>query len=260
MTGDGRDESVTFSLRELMKLEDDRIARERASQEARRLSEQAAKLEAERRVEEARAAKEKADAEERERARLREVEDVARREAMSRAAVEQTRIEVEARTRAEEAERERMHERELARLRAEQTPKVAIGPIVGSGFAGLALALVAAVGLYAGSLKPASDRQLAERDRAVVESTERASDLSRRADELGRVKEGLEAQLRDANREIASLKERPVKAPDSRGGIRGNGPALGGRGTRDTHGTGVKEGTAEPCLKGDPMCPNVGRP
>lgn len=260
MTGDGRDESVTFSLRELMQLEDDRIARERASQEARRSSEQAAKLEAERRAEDARIAKEKADADERERARLREVEEVARREAMSRAAVEQARIEVEARTRAEEAERERMHERELARLRIEHTPRMAVGPIVGSGVAGLALALVASVGLYAGSLKPASDRQLAERDRAVVESSERSSELSRRVDELGRVKESLEAQLRDANREIASLKDRAVKAPDGRAGGRANGPAASGRGTRDTHRSGAKEGTAEPCPKGDPMCSDLGRP
>ena len=113
MTGspERRDESVTFSLKELMKLEDERICQERQAREARELAVKSAREDAERREREELAAKDRAAEEERERARFREMEEEARREAMQRAAIEQARITVEARTRAEESDRE------VARLR-----------------------------------------------------------------------------------------------------------------------------------------------
>src|SRR5262245_46952258 len=102
----GKEESVTFSLKELAKLEDERIDQENRMREAREKAAVAAREDATRKEREELEARERAAADERERARFREMEEEAKREAMSRAAVEQARITVEARTRSEEAERE----------------------------------------------------------------------------------------------------------------------------------------------------------
>src|SRR5687767_6964858 len=114
MNGGVRSEgSVQFSLTELMKLEDERIAAEEAASLERQ-------KEAERRAKTALAeAEKKRVAEEEERARrLREEE--ARREAIKLAAIEQARLEVEANARALEREREHRRELELAAQRASE--------------------------------------------------------------------------------------------------------------------------------------------
>lgn len=220
MTGgpERRDESVQFSLKELMKLEDERIGEEKKARDAREAAETRAKEEAAKREREALAAREKAEADERERARLRMVEEEARREAMSRAAVEQARIAVEARTRAEESDRERRHEIELVRVRAESQKKAPIGGFVGSALAGAGLVLLGALVVHFASVKPANDRKLAELTQSAAVADARADQLSRQlnkqADDLASMKRELDA----AKAQLATAPTPPPKTATPIGG------------------------------------------
>src|SRR5690242_7876368 len=89
-----REESVKFSLKELMKLEDERLAeqaRERAARERAAVAEQQ-NAERRRRAEAEAAARASAEAKERE--QHAKLDDLARREAMQKAIVEQSRLAV----------------------------------------------------------------------------------------------------------------------------------------------------------------------
>lgn len=185
MTGgtERRDESVSFSLKELMKLEDERIDQEKTSREARERSAKLASDEAERRAKADLAARARAEADERERTRRIEREEEARLEAMQRATVEQARITVEARTRAEESERERSHERELQRMRLEGQKKPEIGALIGSGLAGTAFALAGFMVFFFAAAKPASDHRIAELDGHLSAAEDRGRALDRRLDD-----------------------------------------------------------------------------
>lgn len=192
-----RDESVQFSLKELMKLEDERIGEEKKARDEREAAEARAREETARKEREALAAREREEADARERQRREMVEEEARREAMSRAAVEQARIGVEARARAEESERERRHEIELVRVRAESQKKPAIGGFIGSGLAGAGVVLLAALLVHFGMVKPESARRVAELEQGVAVAETRADQLSRQsakqADELAAMKRELDA-------------------------------------------------------------------
>ena len=224
MTGgpERRDESVSFSLKELMKLEDERIDQEKKSREAQARSAKEARDAAERKVRAELEAREQADAAERERVRRADREEEARLEAIQRAAVEQTRITVEARTRAEESERERSHERELHRLRIEGQKKPGLGALVGSGLAGVAIALAAFLLFFFGAAKPAADRRIAELDTSSAAAQSRASTLERRVDEQSAQIAALTKQLETARAQPAIAPE-PPKATGPRGGT-GVGP------------------------------------
>jgi hypothetical protein len=254
MTGgpERRDESVNFSLKELMKLEDDRIRQERETREAREQAEVAARRDAEERERAELEARERATAEERERSRFREMEEEARREAMQRATVEQARITVEARTRAEEAERERRHELELQRMRAETVKKPGPGGFVASGLAGAAICLAMCLVLYFGVSRPASDRRIAELDRAVASAEGRADELGRRVDDQkGRIAQ-LEKTTGDLQAELATARKPPpvvVKAP--------TGPTTGKTPRDAGHSKGgLNDGP--PCNDHDPLCGHIG--
>ncbi len=212
MTGgsERRDESVSFSLKELMKLEDERIDQEKQSREARERSAKLAREEAEQREKAALAAREKAEADERERVRLREREEEARLEAMQRATIEQTRITVEARTRAEESERERSHERELQRMRIEAHKKPELGALIGSGLAGIAVALAAFMVFFFAAAKPASDRRIAELDNNVVSAEAHANALDRQVGDQNTKLAALTKELEDARKALAAA---PAPSP-----------------------------------------------
>lgn len=241
-----RDESVTFSLRELQELEQERIAREKREAEEREAAAARAREESARREAEAIAARERAEAEAREAERRRELEELARREAMQKALVEQARIEVEARTRAEEADRERRHERELAALRASQA-KQGPGGFVASAIGGAVVALLAASVVYFAALKPNVDRQIAELGDQSSRADSRSAELERRADSL-------QAALDGAQRELKELRERPapVAAPAPKG------PTATGTGPRTPRATQAAPPLPPTvCLKGDPLCPTI---
>ena len=254
MTGgpERRDESVTFSLKELMKLEDERVDQEKQAREQRELSAKTAREEAARRERVELEAKERAAAEERERARLRELEEEARRDAIQRATIEQARITVEARTRAEESERERRHELELQRMRAETVKKPGPGGFIGCGLGGAAFALAVCLVLHFAVSKPASDKRVAELDRAYAGADGRAGELDRRVEEqksqLGELKESLAA----AKAEIERLKAPPqpprVKPPVVPTTSKGGGPAVK---------TNINDGP--PCDPHDPLCGHIDR-
>lgn len=256
MTGgpERRDESVTFSLKELMKLEDQRVDEEKQAREARERAAQMAREEQARRERAELEARERAEADERERARHREMEEEARREAIQRAAVEQARITVEARTRAEESERERRHELELQRMRAEAVKKPGLGAWIGCALGGSAVALAVCLVMFFGVSKPASDRRIAELDRSNASADARADQLGRRVDEQkARIGE-LEKSLHDAQAEITRLKAAAKPAAPVGGG---GGPTVNKRGGT---GTGPAKGAVEsgpPCDRFDPLCGTI---
>jgi hypothetical protein len=212
MTGERRDESVSVSLRELEKLENERQDREKRQREAHAVAMQRTRDEAAKKEREALAAKERAEAEERERVRLREVEEEARREAMSRAAVEQARIGVEAKTRAEEADRERRHELELARVRAESKNQSGAGVVVGSGLVGFAIAIAVCCGVYFGAVRPANARTIATLENDIADANAKTRELRSDSIEQSKRIADMQTKLDAANNEIASLKN-ASKAP-----------------------------------------------
>jgi hypothetical protein len=254
MTGgpERRDESVNFSLKELMKLEDERITQERQVREARELAVKAEHEEAERRQREELAAKDRTAAEERERARFREMEEEARREAIQRAAVEQARITVEARTRAEESDRERRHEIELQRMRAETVKKPGPGGYVASALGGAAAALALCLVMHFAVSKPASDKRIAELDRAAAGAEGREAELGRRVEEQKARIGQLEKSLSDMQDELS--KRRPVAGPTLKPPVGPAGSKRGGigSGTEPPKGKGPNDGP--PCAKFDPLC------
>lgn len=240
-----RDESVTFSLRELMKLEEDRVDRERRAREEAQRAEARAREEAERRAAEERDARERAEAEAREAERRRALDELARREAMHKAVVEQARIEVEARTRAEEAERERRHELELARVRtASRSPSVGTAVLAALGAA--AITMAACLALYLGALRPDADRRIAALEAAALEGRAREADLSARLEDARRATSDAQRELEQAKRELANRSAPPPPAPSTGRHGAGQGPR------HPTQAAPRRTGT--PCLPRDPMC------
>jgi len=253
MTGgpERRDESVNFSLKELMKLEDERISQEREAREARELAAQTAREDASRRERAELEARERVAAEERERARFREMEEEARREAIQRAAVEQARITVEARTRAEESDRERRHELELQRMRTETVQKPGPGGFIASALGGVAACLAICLVLHFSVSKPASDLRIAELDRAVAAADGHANGLGHRVEEQSARIKKLEDSLREKEDELAkarsALASRPALAPAPTV-VRGGGGPVKVKGPND----------GPPCAnKFDPLCGHI---
>jgi hypothetical protein len=249
MTGgpERRDESVSFSLKELMKLEDERIDQEKQVREARERSAREAREATERKERAELAAREQAASEERERARRAEREEEARLEAIQRAAVEQTRITVEARTRAEESERERSHERELQRMRLEGQKKPGVGALVGSGLSGVAVALAAFLLFFFGAAKPAADRRIAELDTSAAAAQGRATTLERRVDDQAAQIATLTMQLESTRARLAAAEA--VKPPAPAGPRGGGGP-----GPVTPPGPKKPLPKDTPCDPHDPMC------
>ncbi len=244
--GTRRDESVSFSLRELKKLEDERIEREERARadEAERITRARADADAR-----AREARERAEAEERE-ARRR---DLAEREALQRAALEQTRLEVEVRARADERERERRHEIELARARASTgSSGFGIGAMAGSTLVGAVLAGFAAFAVHMTVTVPAAERRMAESERAlaaekqhgIAVTAELDREKARRAEDTSRI-----AQL---GSELES-----ARSAAARGGPKSPGQAAPGvRGPTTPRGSGAprSEAFSDKCANGDPLC------
>ena len=244
MTGERRDESVQFSLTELMRLEDERVERERRDREAAEAAARAAKAKAER---DEREARERAEAERKERERLLRVEEEARREAMSRAAVEQARIAVEARARAEEAERERRHEIELAKLKTEVQKPQGAGLLVGSGVLGAAVAFVVCTVAYFGAIKPAQARTVEALELAVHQAEGKAADAARAGLEQDRRIAQLEREVRAANDELAQLRAASTtKTPKAAPGPQPVGPRTNAPSTVSTAAIDKCAGSADP--------------
>lgn len=245
-----REESVQFSLKELLKLEDERLAEQSRERKAREAAAAEESARAERQRREEAAARERESAAALEHARKTELDELARREAMQKAIVEQARLSVDVRARAEERELERRHELELAKLRA-VGGRSSVGSIAGSALFGGVVMLIVCCGVHFGVTKPAVDRRIAQLELDVAAADERTQEASRRTDEQRRAADDLRGKLRAAEEELDGLKK--VKAsPSSSGGVvRPPVPAAAP----------APRPPPKPvtCLEGDPMCPVIVR-
>ncbi len=236
-----RDESVSFSLGELRRLEAERIEEE-AELRAKALS--AAR--------DAAAARTRIEGEDLARALRQANENEARRDALQRALVEQARISVEARTRADEAEFSRRHEVELERIRAVHVAHPsAYGSLIGSAFGGAALALGGCLIVYFSVSAPASQSKIAEAKREVVSERERAEGLAERVDRQRDVVAELERRTQKAPDEPPVLKSPLMAAP-------AHATANPRPTTTPTKPPRAHEPDGNPCLyKFDPLCGHI---
>jgi hypothetical protein len=245
--GGGRDDSVQFSLSELVELEEKRRVREARDEQARQANaarerelkerEQAAQAAERARLAAAEIARKQRD----------DLDEIARREALQKAIVEQARLEVEIRARADERELERRHEIELARLRREGTQR-SLASLLGAALFGGAVSAALAALLYLGVLAPAAQRRFLEASDRVGSIERHADDLGRELDEERRAKKALERRASDAEAEVTRLSKLPKSlAPPARSPSRGATRSQSERVAPDV------------CAPGDPMCPTVGR-
>jgi len=208
--------SAQFSLEELRKLEDERVAGEARERAAREQAMVDARVEAARRERAEEAAKARAEEEAIAQRQRAELEAMARREAMQKATVEQARLEVEARTRADERERERRHELELMTRRTAEPKPTGIGALLGATGLGGGLMLAVTLVIHFGVTQPANERRFSELDlragtaeQKVIEADKKLDDQRRQIKVLERSKVALEDQIRDLQA-AANAQKAPV--------------------------------------------------
>ncbi len=260
--GSKREESVQFSLKSLLELEDERVAEQARESRDRQEAILRDREQAKKRAQLAEDAAARAALEAEVHRRRAELEDLARREAMQKALVEQARLEVEVRARAEERERERQHERELQRLRGAGPPAgSSLGALAGASLLGGLVMLLGGLGIHFGVLAPASATRLAEVQTSLAAAEGRAEELSHRLDDQRHGASITEAKLTEARARIAELE--PKKLAGGTGpGTGSTVPRSGGPGPSSPSGpsSASKPPVPEkPCLKGDPMCFTFGR-
>jgi hypothetical protein len=196
--GLGRDDSLLFSLKNLERMQSDRLERERSAERARRAAEEVARIEAERREEE-RSRFEERLAQERvardaERARL----ETDRAAAMREALLTRARAEVHARSTLEASEATRAHERELEQIRRVHSKRVFTSWVL---VLGVALLLVTSVAV----VMAARAREMRE----LVDERSRMVALSREAREhSSTLLETAEGRVQRLTREIEALRSR----------------------------------------------------
>jgi colicin import membrane protein len=237
--------SVSFSLKELMRLEEERVAAVR--EEARLREEEAARH--------ARAAREEAE----ERARAAEArreeearrarEEEARLEGMRGAALERDRLAAADAALVAEMQRLRRHELDLERL------KEGGGARAAWSVGGVSLALLAAcIASYAFALKPRADARLEQASAAAVASADAMRLAQWRLDELALRVDGLGAQLRASEERARKLADdlTAARAELERRGVHVVPP----RGTHPPPApTPVRDGLLHgPCNEHDPIC------
>lgn len=244
-----REESVQFSLKELLELEDQRLAEQARERDAREVAAARERAEAERRRREEAEAHARAEEEARERQRRTELEELARREAMQKGIVEQARLEVEVRARAEERERERRHEIEIERLRSTAKKGGSLGALIGASAIGGSVMAIVALAIHLGVHAPAAERRVAELQRSMTAAEARADELARQLDGQRRAVSERDRQLADAQEQIRALtaqKSAPASGTGSKLGLGAPGPKA----------PVVRPSNKEEkeCLPGDPMC------
>ncbi len=249
-TGTTSEGSVSFSLKELTRLEDERVAFER--DEARRRREELERNAADqaKRAQEAVDARARAEDERRKELERHAREEDARLEGQKRAFVERERLAAEQRARDGEVARLHTHELELTRLRTQGGgARIAWSVAVAS-----LVCLVAGAIAYAAVLRPDADRQLAQARADVVRSGELVKEAERQVSDLGKRVDGLAGQLqaseehaRDLERQLDDAKK---KVGDRRAGVAP--PPTPRPPPIPTRPTGLIDG---PCkYPGDPLC------
>jgi colicin import membrane protein len=194
--------SVLFSLRELARMEDERVRAQAEAAERERAAREQVLRDADERSRAEQEARARADAEARESEERRGREDSARAEAMRAAAIEAARVSAEASARAAESERQRRHELEMARAGARSKRRAAIAALAG------ALCVTATwAGVHKAWVAPREQafesRAHADRvsgDRTIGDCRAKLETASERAAAL----EGEVVAARDANRRLQS--------------------------------------------------------
>ncbi len=219
MTGYGSraEGSVSFSLNELMRLEEERVLHEREDARLRREAAQRSAEEAERtaRAEaDARARSEHLRRAEEERCAR---EEEARLEGIRRAVLLRERLVAEQGARDAEVLRLRQHELELVRLKQNGTRRMALC----AGWAVAAMcfvSLVACVAIYTTHLKPAAERRLAQASAESALGNESIENAQRHLDQLRQRVGGLSQQLKTAEERATILEKqlRDLRAEHSR--------------------------------------------
>ncbi len=236
--GPAREESVSFSLRELEKLENERLAREERQRRETEDEERAAREAALARARDEAARAIQAETLARDGRERRSRDELAQREAMQKAVVEQARVGVEARARAEEAERERSHELELARLRAAQSGS-RLAPLLVAALFGAVVAGVIALSVHLGLVAPERDRRLALAEMQARKGESERARLAQELDVLRRTNAELAARITHRETEPASTPPSSTK---------------GQSGSKAKATSKSSAGKESPCLPRDPMC------
>jgi hypothetical protein len=246
--GSRSDESTQFSLKELLRLEDDRVAqqaRERAARELEAARQREVSL---RRREDEAASRARAEAAEAERRQREARGEMARREAMQKAIVEQSRLEVETRARAEERELERRHEIEMARLRGD-AGQASLGALLGAVLLGGVVMMGVCVAIHFVVFAPAARHRIAELAARADSSAARADEFERTLGEAQRTKLSLDRRIGELEAEVARLETVPTK-----------GTVLARPPTRTMGKARIDRPASDPCGgPGDPLCPTIGR-
>jgi len=191
-------DSVMFSLRELARMEEERVREEAAERERERQARQQAERGALERIRREAEARHRAQAEAEREQVLRLREEQVRIEALQRAAMEEARRASDAKARADERERERQHE-----LNVERASAAARGMRLRSGTLGAVLGvLVGASGAMAAGLGVVTSREQAHRERAETE-------IASREDAIRELRSGADAtqgRLRSLEESLATLR------------------------------------------------------
>ena len=217
-----RDNSVPFSLNQLLSLHEER-AREEAAR-ARAEAERIAREEAARRQGGGFAAKGTAEAERMAREEAARREEAAQLEALRLAEVERARAEVEGPARQMEMIRKAdEHERALAALREDEKKKKLKRALVSCALGAVAL-IGGSLGLYFGKIKPDHDALLANQAAQTEATREEAAKLRAKLDadrkRIDDVARRLEEEKRKA-RELEAAKNAANEAPTTRQGRQG---------------------------------------
>lgn len=219
-----KESSVLFNLKELMNLEEDRIAGEeqaRLEAEEAERARIAAEEKARREAEEARIEAERAAAEAAERARIEEEE---RRVREAEEAQLRVRLEAEAAAKREEQARLLAHEQKMAAIEAEKKKGLHPGIIVGIVF----LLLAGGVGAYFGVIAPELEAQQAATEAAERRAAAEREAAARQAEELAAQ---TEAALAESRRAAAAAAEAQRQAAEASANM-----STGGTGRRHRRG------------------------
>jgi colicin import membrane protein len=200
--------SALFSLSELMRLEQDRIAEEEEQRKARILAEENARRDAERQIREQQLARIKLAEDQRRADADREREHAVRLEAIRHAEIERIRVETEQRARLEALSAQQQHEQKLMALQTDAGKKRLSRALRWT--LGLSVALiVGVVALYFGRLGPETRSQvqslesLLQEQRLKSEATQRSLDAQN-----DKIRELEERVRKEREQMVAS----PVKA------------------------------------------------
>ncbi|HVK64055.1 MAG TPA: hypothetical protein VM694_06260 [Polyangium sp.] len=240
-----RDNSVLFSLNQLLSLHEQTVREEEEAAQARIEAARVAREEAARREAEALQQKARAEAERIAREEAARCEEAARLEALRLAEVVRARAEVEAQARMEMMRKADEHERALAALREDEKKKKLKRALV-SSVIGAAALIGSGMGLYFGKIKPDQDASLANQSAEVEATREEAARLRAKLDANGKRLDETAARLEEEKRrarELEEAKSAANEAPATRPVQKGpapkqhEGPKTGGK-----------------CLPGEPGC------